>query len=74
MSVPPGVERIVLSLFMTVSVFERYRGSQLRKVWRDGGVGGVGRGTGAALSGCVSGGGRPWISDMLKKYHRSEVR
>lgn len=27
---------------------------------------------GVALSGCVSGAGRPWISDILYKYKRSE--
>lgn len=66
MSVPEGVERMRESWAIVASVFERYKGSQVRSVSRDGiGFdGGVGMGSGIAFPGLVSGGGRPWISGM----------
>jgi hypothetical protein len=48
-------------------------GSQLRRLCREGTDGGVGIGTGMAFSGVVSGGGRPWISDMVGEGGSEEI-
>lgn len=70
LSVPEGVERTRERWEIVASVLERYKGSQLRRVSTegigfDGGVG-SGSGSGIALSGLVSGGGRPWMSDIVE--------
>jgi hypothetical protein len=60
-SVPEGVERTRERWEIVASVFERYNGSQLWRVLREGiGFdGGVDMGSGIAFSGAVSGGGSP---------------
>ena len=66
MSVPAGVDKMALRRSSERSVFLRYKGSQLRRVWREGvfaGVGGVGRGT--ALSGKAFEEDRSCTSDIL---------
>lgn len=50
-SVPPGVERIFDSWSIVLSVFLKYIGSQLWRVWAEGTLGGVDAGpSGAATS------------------------
>lgn len=66
MSVPEDVERIVLRRSSVRSVFLRYKGSQLRKVRREG----VQVGSGTDFSGEVSGGAIPCISDILDVCER----
>ena len=68
MSVPGGVDNIRDKWFIVSSVLLRYNGSQLRRVWRDGGVDGFG--TGIALSGGVPAGGIPDTSDMVRAVRR----
>jgi hypothetical protein len=66
-SVPDGVDKMREICDRVTSVLERYKGTQLRSVLR-GGIGfdgGVGTGSGIAFSRVVSGGGRPWISDIF---------
>lgn len=69
-SVPEGVERILESRLMTVSVFFRYRGAHDFRALREGGDGGVG--IGMAFSGEVSGAGIALISDIMSKAVKKE--
>lgn len=68
MSVPDGVDNIRDKWSTVLSALLRYKGSHLRRVWREGG--GDGFGTGIALSGGVSVGGIPDISDMVRAVRR----
>lgn len=60
------MERIAFRRSRARSVFLRYKGSQLRRVWGEGVFDGTeGPGRGMALSGEVSAGAMPCISDIL---------
>lgn len=67
---PEGVESMRSRWHIRLSVFLRYKGSHCRSALGDGrgeGIAGA-EGSGIALSGEVSGGLIPWISDILKMF------
>ncbi len=74
MSVPDGVERTRERWEMVASVLQRYMGSQLRRVCKEGKGDESGVCTGLAFSGVVSGGGRRWISDISDDDISQEMR
>lgn len=64
MSVPDGVESMVLRRSRVPSAFLRYKGSQLRSVCTDGVCGGGEEEGGDGMA--LSGGATPCISDILE--------